>query len=30
VLTFKAVTINELLGIDASGKIAGLRFTPAQ
>ncbi len=30
VLTFKMVTINELLGIDAAGKIAGLRFTPAQ
>ncbi len=29
VLTFKAGTVNEFLGIDAAGKIAGLRFTPA-
>lgn len=30
VLTFKAATVNEFLGIDAAGKIAGLRFTPVQ
>ncbi len=30
VLTFKAATVNEFLGIDSAGKIAGLRFTPAQ
>jgi hypothetical protein len=30
VLTFKTATVNELVGIDSAGKIAGLRFTPAQ
>lgn len=30
VLTFEAATVNEFLGIDGAGKIAGLRFTPAQ
>jgi hypothetical protein len=29
-LTFKAATFNEYLGIDGAGKIAGLRFTPKQ
>jgi hypothetical protein len=29
-LTFKSVTLNEYLAIDAKGKIAGLRFTPVQ
>lgn len=29
-LTFKSATLNEFLGIDAAGKIAGLRFTPTQ
>ncbi len=30
VLTFGAATVNEFLGIDGAGKIAGLRFIPAQ
>jgi hypothetical protein len=30
VLAFKAGNVNELLGVDGAGKIAGLRFTPAQ
>lgn len=30
VLTFKASTVNEYIGIDGAGKIAGLRFTPGQ
>jgi hypothetical protein len=29
VLTFPAGTLNEYIGIDGTGKIAGLRFTPA-
>ncbi len=28
VLVFKAMTVNEFLGLDGTGKIAGLRFTP--
>jgi hypothetical protein len=30
VLVFKAMSVNEFLGLDSAGKIAGLRFTPAQ